>query len=273
MLSALFISGAACSRLGNVETVSHSIDNNHVQRLIASLEIDDGQVDVNGGADGLVNTKFTTNDKRIPYTDFKMASSTGNLTVTQAAKSGGFNFGPTTNHWIVNLNDDVPVDLTVTSKSAQANLSLDTLTVDKLHVSSDSGEATVSLNGAQDQLNDVSLRSASGDLHLTLDGDYRAAATINVDSSSGDVTADLNGNWSGNVTGTLKTDSGTIVVTIPKRIGVRINASTDSGFVDASELTDEGAGVYVNAAAASGAVTMRLDIQSSNGNITIREGN
>ena len=240
--------------------------------MAATFEIGAGQIDVAGGADGLVSTKFSTDEKRVPKVDFKMDGLIGRLAVTQAAKTGGFNLGPTTNRWAIDLNDDVPLDLTITSTSAHENLSLDTLSVDKLDVSSDSGDADVSLNGAQDQLEDVSLRSASGNLKLALDGDYRAPATINVDSSSGDITADLNGNFTSNVTGSLKTDSGTIVVTIPKGIGVRITATTDSGFIDAAALTSVGNDVYVNARAASGDVGMHLDIQSSNGNITIREG-
>ncbi|MGA7670008.1 MAG: toast rack family protein [Nitrolancea sp.] len=271
-LSALVFSGAGCTQFGNVETVSRSIDRGNATSLVASLEIGAGQIDVDGGADGLVSARFTTQKKRVPQVNFTTDTSAGRLDVTQSAKSGGFNLGPTTNRWAVELNDDLPINLTVTGKSARENLSLDTLTINSLDASSDSGDTSVSLNGVQNRLKTVSLRSSSGNLHLRLDGDYRAPAAIDVDSSSGEINVDLNGNWISNVTGTIKTDSGTIIVTIPKEIGVQINATTDSGFIDAEGLTNHGGDSYMNDQAASGTVQMRLDIQSSNGNITIREG-
>ncbi len=268
----MLLASVACVGYGNVGTVTKTIDRGNAESLKASFDIGDGQIELSGGADALMESSFTTNDKRTPKVDYSVNGTRGSLTVTQSTKSAGFNVGPEINRWSINLNDDVPTDLSITSKSASTKLNLDTLTVNSLDVSSDSGDATISLSGAQQKLGSVSIRSASGGINLTLDGDYQAPAAVHIDSSSGDVTTNLNGHWTSTLSGTFKTDSGSITITVPKNLDIQISATSDSGYVDASGFTDRGNGLYVNDPAGAPNVTMKLDIQSSNGNITIRTG-
>lgn len=271
-VSLFLLAGGACVGYGNIGTVTRTIDRGNAQRLAASLAIGDGQIDLGGGAAALMRARFTTNDKRTPTVDYSVSDGTGALHVTQPSKPSGPSIGPITNRWVVNLNDDVPVDLSIMSQSAQSSLDLDTLTVTSVNLTQTSGAANVSLGGVQESLGSVSLHSTSGSLRLVMRGDYSSPTTVDIDSSSGSVTADLSGKWSSTLGGTIKTGSGSITITVPNEIAVKVVVKSGSGYIDATGFTSIGQGVYVHSPAVLPA-KMALDVQSSTGNITIRTGN
>ena len=215
-----------------------------------------------------MQASFTTNNRHTPKVDYQVNDGVGSITVSQSSQSSGFNVGPTTNHWAITLNDDLPLGLKVNSRSAKSTLSLDTLTVQSLDYTTDSGAATIGLSGVQNQLSAVSLRSASGDLHLTMTGDYRNPANLDVDSSSGSVNADLGGKWTGKLNGKFLSDSGSITITVPKNIGVRVTVLTDSGYVDAQDINKQGQGVYT--LNPNEPVILNLSVMTSSGNVTLR---
>ena len=93
----------------------------------------------------LLQASFTTNNRRIPKVGYQVNDGVGSIKTTQSSQSSGLNIGPTTNHWAITLNDDIPLGLTVNSQSAKTTLVLDTLTIQTLDVSTDSGAATVGL--------------------------------------------------------------------------------------------------------------------------------
>ncbi len=267
-LSLLLLVGTACAGYGNVETVAKTVDAQGARTVNASFAIGSGEIDVQGGADPLLQASFTTNNRRIPKVSYQVNDGVGSIKTTQSSQSSGLNIGPTTNHWAITLNDDIPLGLTVNSQSAKTTLVLDTLTIQTLDVSTDSGAATVGLSGVQNQLNAVSLRSASGDLHLTMAGDYGSPASLEVNSSSGSVNAELSGKWQEQLNGKFVSDSGSITITVPKTLGVRVTTMTDSGYVDARDLNSQGQGVYT--LNPNQPIMLNLSVMTSKGNITLR---
>ncbi len=260
---------SACTNIGNVSTTTRTVAPGAVSKVQASFNIGDGEIDIGGGADQLMHARFSTNEKRVPQVAYSVKDSTGSLKITQAARNTGFTLGPVTNKWAINLNDDIPLALSITSQSAKASLSLDTLTVNALSVNASSGETTVGLSGRQPNLTSVTLRSASGGIDLTMNGDYRSTTNLNVESASGTISADLSGKRTANLIGTVTTASGSITITVPKEIDVRITATTASGYVDASGFTALGQGAYDHVVTGAPA-TISLTIKSSSGNITLR---
>ncbi len=104
---------------------------------------------------------------------------------------------------------------------------------------------------------DVDLDGAAGALKLEMKGTYDGGGNIDLKSTTGSINADLSGDWKKVVTGNLNTRAGKITLTLPRDVGVRLEAKSKVGTVNVDGLKYEG-GAYVNEAYGKSPITIRL---------------
>ena len=95
---------------------------------------------------------------------------------------------------------------------------------------------------------------------------------LEVDLSGGDLTMDLSGGgWEEDLEGEVGLSSGTASITLPREVGVYVEAETSSGEVDASGFRVDGE-AYVNGAHGESDVTSNISVGSSSGDVDLRLG-
>jgi predicted membrane protein len=80
----------------------------------------------------------------------------------------------------------------------------------------------------------------------------------------------LAGTWQADVTGTIESSAGNVTLRLPRDVGVVVNARTSFGDVLTSGLSKGSlSDTYVNGRYGKAAVTLRLNVRSSAGNVRL----
>jgi hypothetical protein len=148
----------------------------------------------------------------------------------------------------------------------------------------DSGELSVNQRGldegvpTRDVRNEWSLRLNDGvpvDLTVQMGGgvgnldlDNLALAGLNLDVGAGSTRVDLSGDWGRDVSAVVRGGAGQVTVLLPNRMGVRVNAGTRLGRVNAEGLRKEGE-AYVNDAYGDSDATLKVDVTGDVGQINL----
>jgi hypothetical protein len=105
------------------------------------------------------------------------------------------------------------------------------------------------------------------------EGDLRlqglALNRLEVHVGAGKLTLDLRGDWKKNLEAEIHGGVGSATILLPKRVGVRVNASGGIGAINGHGLKRDGED-YVNEAYGQSPVTLRLDIQGGIGEISLQ---
>jgi DUF4097 and DUF4098 domain-containing protein YvlB len=271
LLSALLLlAGSRCSGYPSAGTLNSTVDAGGATAVAASFRLNHGRLAISGGASSLMRGAFSTDDKYDPSVTYSVHDQQGSLAVTQTGTRSDFAMIPTESSWTVNLNDEVPLDLTVANGGAHLDLNLDTLTITRLSLNVGGGSASISLDGVQRQFTGLQLNATSGDVDLHMRGSYDQPRVIDATTISGSVKLDLGGTAAAGLTGSIRSTSGGITIAVPRETGVNIDASTISGTINANGLTETSTGTYVNSAYGTSNTTVRLEVRSTSGPITLK---
>ncbi len=114
---------------------------------------------------------------------------------------------------------------------------------------------------------DLTVDLDTGSSELNLGGlDVR---TLDVETNAGEIVIDLSGGaWEQDLDAAIDSEAGTITLIVPNDVGVRIEADTMLGDVDADGFERDG-DAYVTAAYGESAVTLRIDIDTTVGEIDL----
>jgi len=114
---------------------------------------------------------------------------------------------------------------------------------------------------------DLTVDLDSGSSELNLGGlDIRA---LDVETNAGEITIDLTGgDWVHDLDAAIDSKAGTVKLVVPGDVGVRIDADTTVGDVDADGFERDGE-AYVTAAYGDSPVTLRIDIDVTVGEIDL----
>jgi hypothetical protein len=148
----------------------------------------------------------------------------------------------------------------------------------------DPGELSVHQRGldegvpTRDVRNEWSLRLNDGvpvDLTVQMGGgvgnldlDNLALAGLNLDVGAGSTRVDLSGDWGRDVSVVVRGSAGQVTVLLPNRMGVKVNAGTRLGRVNAEGLRKEGE-AYVNDAYGDSDATLKVDVTGGVGQINL----
>jgi hypothetical protein len=272
ILAAIFIS-LAIFRVGETQTVNRAVQAQGAKSLAASLEIRNGNLNVDGGAGDIFEGSFTFNVKGWqPAIDYSLNDGEGDLTVTQGdSKFPGL--WRTRNDWQVKFNDSFPLDLSAGISSADARFRLDTLPVTSLIVDNSSGNVITDLSGNKPDLTRVKIDGSSGNIDLSMNGIYEKYVQLDIQNSSGRISADLRGQWHNTLAASITNSSGGVTVHLPGDVGVRVRVKTSSGYINSDgmklESQEQGASLYVNSASGNSPITLQIDVETSSGDITL----
>ena len=153
----LFVAAAAAAILfgacgpprvevGELQTETRSVGPENAESVRADLRMALGELNLTGGADGLMEADFAYNvpDWR-PRVSYEVVGDTGELSVEQQGLGEGIPDRDVRNEWDMRLNDAVPIDLGVQVGGGVSNLDLDSLTLTGLELDVGAGATTLDL--------------------------------------------------------------------------------------------------------------------------------
>lgn len=154
-----------------------TVDRGGVDHANIELNMRAGELDIRGGADGLVDGKFEYN---VPAWKPRVRSSVvgSHATVTIQQPEHVMGMGHTRNIWNLQLNDKVLTDLIVHCGAGRASLSLGDLTLRDLDIQMGAGQVDVDLRGHPTHDYDVNISGGVGQatIHLPEGVGIRAEA-------------------------------------------------------------------------------------------------
>jgi hypothetical protein len=178
--TAAFLSGCGFNSVATGdtrdETVSFDLDDSTSARV--ELRMGGGELRVTSGTSKLMEGKFSYNvaDWK-PVVDYRAgATSTGELKLSQPNSSGN-SFGNSVNNWDVNLNGELPLDVTAHLGAGEANLELGKMNLSRVDMSIGAGKVTMDLRGEPKRDYTVQIRGGVGETVVYLPRDVGISAT------------------------------------------------------------------------------------------------
>lgn len=123
------------------------VEKDKAKTLEVDIDLGVGEMNLTGGAKEWVEGKADYNIKKLaPQVNYDVSGDTGEVEIKHkgSTKLGISNIK---NNWAIQLNDDIPMDLTVETGASLANLDLQGLQLEKLDIEAGVGDLTVNLGG------------------------------------------------------------------------------------------------------------------------------
>lgn len=190
--TALVLSVAGCvrARPGEMQTESKNVGLDGAQTAKVDISMNSGQLTVRGGADGLMKAGFMYNVASWkPIVEYDVSNSEGDLKIAQPGDNQGLNISgdDARNEWTLNLNDEVPLDLTANMGAGVNDLELGSLSLNSLQLNMGAGESTINLDGNYKHDFTVTIRCGVGDTVVRLPQDV--GVRVDVHNGMGGVSA------------------------------------------------------------------------------------
>jgi hypothetical protein len=154
--------------------------------------------------------------------------------------------------WEIGLTPDIPIDLTVDAGTGRTTLNLMDLQLSALHIDASTGELEVNLPAAEDEL-DVRFEASTGQTVIVIPTD--ASVNLVIDGSTGGIQIDV------------PETTGVEVEVVDQSTG---NLRLPDGYTKVREGDDDREGVWQNAAYDTAQNKVRIAIEMSTGNVTLR---
>jgi len=233
-------------RVGELVTESESVELGGARSVRAEIFMGGGELSVAGGADELLEADFTYN---VAELEPEVKYGGGKLIVQHPdVKFEGlgslWDLDGYRCQWDLRLNDDVPLEVSITVGTGTAHLEMGSLSLTRLDVATGTGDVTVDVSGAA------------------------SLTRLGLQMGAGNVTVDLSGTWEHEVDVDLEGIFGELTVWLPRDAGVRVGVEGALGKVNVIGLTKEGDD-YVNDAHGESEVVLRIDITGGVGQVTL----
>ncbi len=232
--------------IGPVKTEEMSVEQGQARSALVDVSMGTGSLYLDGNGANLMDGAFTYNvvDWR-PEVHYEVDGDIGRLSVSQPEfrNAPPVNMGDIRYEWEVHLNDDLPMNLSVTMGAGDGELVLSNLFLDSFDFKGGAGEV------------DIDLRSST-------------VSDLGVALGAGDVALDLSGQWHQDTQATIKGGLGRVTLVLPSDIGVRVTTQGMLSKINAPDLFNN-SGVYTNAAYGQSDVSMNIDIESGIGEIVL----
>jgi hypothetical protein len=168
---------------GRTETRSIPLDQSEEVRV--DLKMGTGELRVRGGADKLMEGRFTYNRLRLrPEISYSAGGFRGHLVVQEPGHVGG---SARKYAWDLQFNNQKPLDLEVTCGAGQSSLDLEDLTLRRVSIEMGVGELKMDLRGEPKKDYSVHIRGGVGEATVYLPQGVGIEA--NVEGGIGDIHA------------------------------------------------------------------------------------
>ena len=114
---------------------------------------------------------------------------------------------------------------------------------------------------------DLAVQMGGGVSNLDLDS--LILTGLNLDMGAGATTVDLTGDWERDLSAVVRGGAGEVTLLLPSQTGVRVNAGTRLGRVNADGLQKEGE-AYVNGAYGDSDATLEVEVSGGVGQINLK---
>ncbi len=159
MVFLLFVA-SSCIPTGELQEDSRKVDLEGAQSVEVKIEFGAGEIEVSGGAEGLMAGVFQYNvEQWRPEVDYRVRDNRGFLSVRQG-NSSGIPAGNGKNLWDIYLNEQIPVDLIIDMGAGEGDLNLQHINLISLDLDMGVGELNVDLSGKY--LHDVNVSIDGG---------------------------------------------------------------------------------------------------------------
>lgn len=138
------------------------VEKDKAKTLEVDIDLGVGEMNLSGGAKEWVEGKADYNIKKLaPQVNYDVSGDTGEVEIKHkgSTKLGISNIK---NTWDIQLNDDIPMDLTVETGASLANLDLQGLQLEKLDIEAGVGDLTVNLGGDWQKSFNASIETGVG---------------------------------------------------------------------------------------------------------------
>lgn len=145
--TALVLSGCFSFIPNKMREEAILVEKDKVKALEVDIDLGVGEMNVSSGAKEWVEGNAEYNIKKLaPQVDYDVHGDTGEVEIKHkgSTKLGLSNIK---NTWAIQLNDSIPMDLTVETGASLANLDLQGLQLEKLDIEAGVGDLTVNLGG------------------------------------------------------------------------------------------------------------------------------
>jgi hypothetical protein len=228
-----------------LRTENHTVERQNATSLQAQFEMGMGELHINSGAEALSEMQFQYNvDDWQPILDSGVNDGQALISVRQPqAQQTGLPEDNLVYRWDVALNNEVPTDLTVNMGVGGGQLLLEDLTLTRLELNTGAGGAEIRLGDSSPEA--VLVRAGVGGFSLNLGQGWRNDADI-----------------------TIETGVGGAEIFYPAEVGIRVQAETGLGGLEAPGFTAEG-NVYTNDTYGSSDITLNLTINGGVGGVSL----
>lgn len=125
-----------------------TIPKDNAKLLSVNINFDAGNLEIQGGSTNWLDASFDyKNKKSLPKVKFDKKGDKGVLTVKAESKVFAFNRSNQNNHWDIQLNNDIPIDLDVDMGVSKATLNLNEIQLNKLTIDGGVSDSTIDLRG------------------------------------------------------------------------------------------------------------------------------
>ncbi len=169
--------GLGCVVAGETRHETRAIDLDKAEKARVVIRMGAGELRVKSGTPKLLEADFAYNvpDWK-PSVEYHAGPAGGDLTISQPKDSGG-GWGDTVYTWDVNLNRQLPLDVTASLGAGEANFELGEMNLRSVTVNIGAGEMTMDLRGAPKRDYNVSIQGGVGEATVYLPKDVAIAAT------------------------------------------------------------------------------------------------
>lgn len=145
--SALLLAGCFSFIPGKIQEEAILVEKDQAKALEVDIDFGLGEMSLTGGAEEWVEGSASYNmEKLAPQVSYTIKKDRGEIVIEHknTAKS---KLSKVKNSWTMQLNNDVPIDLTVETGASKANLDLQGLQLENLEVEAGVGDVMVNLGG------------------------------------------------------------------------------------------------------------------------------
>jgi hypothetical protein len=243
---ALLVSACGTSRVGSLQTQNRTVDLGDARSATVNVTMGAGTLNMSGEASALMEAVFTFNVAAWePTVTYSVSNGRGQLAVSQSQTTTIPLPGTgTRNEWMIRLNDDVPIDFSVSLGAGESTLNLASVSIANLQLQSGASSTKVGLPA-------------------------KSLTTLNVKAGVGEVTLDFTGDWQQNLSGIIQGGVGSATLLLPSTTGVRVTVTGGLGSVSAPGFQKQG-NVYTNDAYGTTAVALALDVTGGVGEVKLQ---
>jgi hypothetical protein len=191
-LLAVALLAAACTETGETRNESENIGLDGATNAEVFLRMGAGELDVDGGASGMLDADFTYNvDDWEPEIDWGVTEGKGRLEIDQSGSKSLnlFDLDDIEYEWNLNLSDEIPTTLDVELGAGDSSLKLGSMALTELAVETGAGDTTIDLTGDWQNDLDATVDAGAGRVKLLLPADVG----VRVETDTGLVDVDNDG--------------------------------------------------------------------------------